>query len=289
MSLVFAAWAGPASADWRSETGTFRIGVVSRGDRGGAAADYGAAAAAISDKIGMPVEFVPFLNYPALIDAQVASRVEYAIYSATAYGTASALCECLTPLAAPVSENGARAVVAIAVVTGDTVTGLADLANARLAWPEMDGPGPDIVMATQFVVGGNVVKGDEPFVVSVVDPTAAVAALASGEADAMAGWAYAGADSAAIEGTGTLAALSAAKIDYRLVWTSTPLRFGPHAVRRDVPADIRSKLVDFLTVDLREHPELSELMDESFHGLFEPASDSDYAIAVRYAQQLRSR
>ena len=77
--LMVAAWVGPACADWRSETGTFRIGVVARPDRGGSAVDYAPAASAVSARIGMPVEFVPFLNYPALIDAQLASRVEYEI------------------------------------------------------------------------------------------------------------------------------------------------------------------------------------------------------------------
>lgn len=236
----------------------------------------------------MPVEFVPFLSYPALIDAQAASRVEYAIYSATAYGTASALCECLTPLAAPVSEDGARAVVAVAVATGEGIATLDDISGGKLAWPTAGGSAPDAIAGTQFTINGAGVTGSEPYVVAVADPTAAVAALASGDADAMLGWAYAGADEQAMENTGTLAALSAAGIDYRVIWTSKPLRFGPHAVRKDVPVDIRSALVDFLTGELREQPELSELMDESFHGLFEPVGQDDYAEAVRYAERLRA-
>ncbi len=292
MVLAFAMLAvpaGPAAADWRSETGTFRIGLVARADRGGPSAGYDQAAAAISEAIGMPVEFVSFPGYPALIDAQAASRVEYGIYSATAYGAASALCECLVPLAAPVTESGLRSMLALAVSTDPAIAAPDDIAGGRLAWVAPAGAAPAVLTATQFTIAGKPVQGDEAYLVPVATPSAAVAALAAGEADATLAWAYADDDGAPVEGSGMLGALDGAGIDYQVIWRSPALRLGPHAVRKDVPADIREALTAFLTEGLRDRPEIADLMDESFHGRFETVQEQDYRIAVRYAESLRGR
>jgi phosphonate transport system substrate-binding protein len=274
-------------ADWRNETGTFRIGLVARADRGGAGVDYTPAAKAISEKIGMPVEILPMLDYPALIEAQMSSRIEYAVYSATAYGAANAMCECIVPLAAPVTADGAVGTVALAVSTDSDIAGLDDLPSAKLAWPKSD-PAPQIVLREELLVEGKALTGDEKFLVSVASPEDAVTALRKKKADTLIGWAYAGNDGRARPGTGTLAALEAANIGYETIWTSTLLRFGPHAVRKDVPSDIRAALQDFLVNGIAAAPEVAELIDESFTGKFEAVTEADYAGAVERAQKLRT-
>lgn len=288
-SIAFLAAAGPAAADWRGETGTFRIGFVEHPDRDQMPAERKLAAAALSDQIGMPVAFVPFRSYASMIDAQAGSRIEYAIYSATAYGAASAICKCLVPLAAPVAEDGSGALMAIAVTTNEAINTADDIPAGRLAWVKGGAGAPDAIIETQFTVAGKPVSGEEPYAVMVDDPTAAIGALVSGEVDVMLGWARADAQAEPVATSGTLAALSLAGMSYRMIWTSKPLRFGPHAVRKDVPAEIRDGLIEFLTVRLRQSPDIAEIMDERFSGRFEPATEADYAMATDYAEVLRRK
>ncbi len=274
------AWCGVAHADWRSETGVFRIGVVVRGDRGGQNVDYKPAADAVSKAIGMPVEIIPMISYAALMDAQMASRIEYAVYSAAAFGTISALCECVTPLAAPVSEAGDTSTIAILATTSKKVKALEDLPAARLVWT---GGLPASAALSSVTVKGAELTGEEEFAVLKATPEKAIEALRRKKADTVFGWAYAGPDGVPRAGTGTLAALAAAGIEYRTVWMSPPLRFGPHAVRKNVPQDIRDALRAFLTEGMSSTPEVAELLDDSFHARFEPVTDEDYAVSVEYA------
>lgn len=278
----------PVLADWKSETGTFRIGIVARADRGGVSVDYSPAAKAISTAIGMPVEIVPMIDYPTLIEAQSASRIEYAVYSATAFATAVSLCKCVVPLAAPVTEKGDRATVAIAVSSNEEIKSLDDVALGKLAWPKGEGS-PATFIRGDFLVAGKPVTGDERFIRPVDTPEAAITALKKGKADTLVGWAYAQPDGKPRQGTGTLAAIAGDKIEASVIWVSRPLRFGPHAVRKDVPADIRTALTNFLVSDVPKAPEVAELLDESFHGRFESVAETDYADVIEEAENLRAR
>ena len=65
--------------------------------------------------LGIPVEIFVARDYAALIDAQATARVDYAIYSTTAYATTSLLCGCVEPVVAPVGEDGATGIRAILV------------------------------------------------------------------------------------------------------------------------------------------------------------------------------
>ncbi len=271
---------GVARADWRSDHGMFRVGVVVRGDRGGPAVDYKAAAEMMSKAIGMPVEIVPMLDYGALIEAQAASRIDYAVYSATAFGTIYASCECVTPLVAPVSESGDTSIVALLATTSDRVRSLDDLDDSKLAWTP-DLPAPAEMAAIN--VEGVPLTGDEKFAVMSVTPQKAVDAIRRKKANTMFGWAYAGPDGKPRPDSGTLAALRAAEVEYSVVWTSQPVRFGPHAVRKNIPADIRDALREFLTNGIAATPEIAELLDETFHGRFQAVSEADYAAAVAHA------
>lgn len=278
--------AAPAFADWRGETGTFRVGIVARADRGGASVDYSPAAKALSTAIGMPVEIVPMIDYPALIEAQTSSRIEYAVYSATAFATAVSLCKCIVPLAAPVAESGEKSAVAIAVTTNKEIKSLDDVGQGRLAWPR-DGDASVAAFQKALTIQGRAIAGDEKFVRPVSSPEEALAALKKGKADTMIGWAYARPDGTPLEGSGSLAALADEKVDASVIWTSRPLRFGPHAVRKDVPMDIRTALTTFLVSELPKVPEIAELLDESFLGRFEPVAETDYADAIAEAESLK--
>ena len=77
-----AACASAAHADWRKDLGTFRIGISATDAKSLSPVETGKMSAGYAAALGMPVEIVVLRDYPALIDAQVSSRIEYAIYTA---------------------------------------------------------------------------------------------------------------------------------------------------------------------------------------------------------------
>src|SRR5438445_3471984 len=83
-----ALWCGPARADWRDDIGTFRIGIVAEPGAGNTVPGLALLTQSFTNALGMKVEFVVARDYAALIEAQANARIEYAIYSATAYATA---------------------------------------------------------------------------------------------------------------------------------------------------------------------------------------------------------
>src|SRR5690606_6073024 len=67
-----------------------------------------------SRAIGRPVEVVAARNYEALVAAHVSGRVDYAVYTALAYA-AAARCECVEPLATPMTADGAIGVRSVLI------------------------------------------------------------------------------------------------------------------------------------------------------------------------------
>uniref|UniRef100_UPI0038B2F65B PhnD/SsuA/transferrin family substrate-binding protein n=1 Tax=Mesorhizobium neociceri TaxID=1307853 RepID=UPI0038B2F65B len=99
-----------AHADWRDQIGTFRIGIVAEPGAGNTVPGLALLTDAYGKALGMKVEFVVAHDYAALIEAQANARIQYAVYSATAYATASERCGCVEALVAPVDADGATGI-----------------------------------------------------------------------------------------------------------------------------------------------------------------------------------
>ena len=67
---------------------TFRVGMIAKDGATQAVPGLSILQRAYSMALGMPVEIFVARDYAALIDAQATNRVDYAIYSTTAYATA---------------------------------------------------------------------------------------------------------------------------------------------------------------------------------------------------------
>jgi phosphonate transport system substrate-binding protein len=107
--------------------------------------------------------------------------------------------------------------------------------------------------------------------------------LADGKADALFGWEPAGADGQTVETGGTIARLEAAGIprtSLRVLWTSALLRYGPHAVRKDLDPEAKRRLIVFLTNLKSLTPDVYELLESAHSGGFVPAAPGDYEMAL---------
>ncbi len=289
LALVIA-FAVPAHAGWREDLGTFRIGLSASDTRSISPDELGKLEAGYAKALGMPVMITILRDYPALIDAQVSGRIEYAIYSSTAYASAWLLCECVEPLVAPVLSNGATGIRSALIVNAATPFTRLDLNGIKVGIPGKDSITGFAVPLASYTVGTRALSQDESFFTRFPDLESTAAALAEGGIDAFFGW-TAAIESGPIPGAGIMGSgqdkqlvVQGRAVDVKTPWVSKLLRFGPHAVRRDVNAEAKAALAAFLgTADV----ELLDLLSVTQAGDVQklvPARHSEYELAIQAAK-----
>jgi phosphonate transport system substrate-binding protein len=247
LALAVMAAADIARADWRGDITVFRVGVMT-----GANAPYRLAQlrpfkAYLESRIALPVEIVPAENYDTLIAAQAGSRVDYAIESATAFVTAKARCNCVEALVVPTRSGGEAGFYALLVARADgPIDTLADADGARLALAAEDSVAGRLLQMKAFEAEGIVADDFFSAIVDVRNPEAAITALLAGEADLAVAWSSLSGDRATGYSFGVLADLVAegglAMDQIEIVWQSALIPFGPHAVRSDLPDELKQLL-----------------------------------------------
>jgi len=263
---------GPAVAAWRDDITVLRVGIL-----GGNEAAYRIAAiepfrAYLERKVGIPVEIVATDTYDALIEAQATGGVEYAIYSATAYATAAVGCQCVEAFAAPTAADGALGFHAVLTArSGNDIADLADARGKRLGLGFANSVGTSIVPRHALAA-----EGIDPatYFLSISEysaPEEAVTALLSGEIDIAAAWSsmtgsrdggYDFGTFADMVGEGTL---SMDRV--RIIWQSGLIPFGPHALRTNVPSELRGILSGALLSMVYDDPAALDAVDRlSFGG-----------------------
>lgn len=279
VSLAVLAAGGPASAQEGAREGAqepFRIGLVALPGEEAGVEGLGQIKAAYSGALGLPVEVMVARDYAALAEAQIGGRIDYAVYSAPAYAAASLRCRCLVPLAQPVDAGGAVGFRSVLVVrtdgpggAGRLALGPADSLATRLA------PLAASREAREAAAGGRLVEAQSA--------AHAQALFLRGEVDGFFGWVPATAedgdgDDAAV--SGTLAWLAASGLDpsaWRVAWRSAVLRYGPHAVRADMPAARMERLAGLLARAADDGVDLGARLAGGHGGGFAAVSAADYA------------
>ncbi|MBZ9952944.1 MULTISPECIES: PhnD/SsuA/transferrin family substrate-binding protein [unclassified Mesorhizobium] len=275
-----AVWSGSARADWRDDIGTFRIGIVAEPGAANTVPGLARLTEAFTNALGMKVEFVVARDYAALIDAQANARIEYAVYSATAYATASRRCECVEPLVAPVDSDGAVGIRAVLLTKDGKVPSLAAMETHRIAMPPADSIGSLLPLAGLAAEHVKIAE-DASFLVRADSASAAEGMLVDGQADALFGWATAAADGEP-RLSGTQARLEAAGLSataLQVAWTSGLLRYGPHAVRSDLDPEAKRRLAVFLTNLKSTTPDIYDLLESRHSGGFATVVPKDYEMA----------
>jgi phosphonate transport system substrate-binding protein len=278
-----------AHADWRDQIGTFRIGIVAEPGAGNTVPGLALLTDAYGKALGMKVEFVVAHDYAALIEAQANGRIQYAVYSATAYATASERCGCVEPLVAPVDADGATGIRSVLLTRDGRLSDLAALETHRIAMAPSDNVGGSLLPLAGLAADGIKISQDAPFLTHAGSAAAAEAMLVDGQADAVFGWERAVAENrTSIAGDqpadpdGTAARLEAAgipKAALQIIWTSGVLRYGPHTVRSDLDPEAKRRLTVFLTNLRSQSPEVYDFVESKHSGGFTLAAASDYAMA----------
>jgi phosphonate transport system substrate-binding protein len=289
LSIAVACLTASASAGWQEDIGTFRVGVVAEPGAGNTIAGLAELNDAFTKALGLKVEFFVARSYAALIDAQASSRIEYAVYSASAYASAYQRCECVEPLVAPVGEDGSIGIRSVLITKDGRLRSAEDLAGRRIALPPADSIAGHQLPLAAFQPGGKPLSGAETFFVKAESAEAAEAMLVEGSVDAIFGWTPAvGPDAPEIEG-GTMARLVAAGVDRQalsVLWRSDVLRYGPHAVSTGLDAEPKRRLTAFLTGLKAADPDMYERLETHHLGGFTAAFQADYATALDMVRML---
>jgi phosphonate transport system substrate-binding protein len=285
--LAVVAGTGQAAADWQDTHKALRVGFLAVD---GAAYDLRKLEpfrAYLQTAIGMPVELVPAGDYAALIDAEATDRVQYAIHSATSYVTAAAGCRCIEPLAVPAAFNGARGFHSILLARSDSdIRTPADAAGKTLALSAGDSIAGRLVPIKYLARDGIDMNRHFAAVVEATDPAAAIAALQAGTADLAVGWSSLTGNPATGYDFGVLTGLVQARKlsmdSVRLVWQSPLIPFGPHAVRSDLPEDMKARLLAALKDMSAKAPAVLDAVDRSPNGGggFAAITATDYAVVA---------
>jgi phosphonate transport system substrate-binding protein len=270
------------SADWRDDIKVLRVGFLAGDNPAYRTTQLEPFRAYLEGKLGLPVELVPAPTYSALVDAQAGSRNQYAIYSAASFATASASCRCVEPLALPTAADGSEGFYSILIAKADSpIRSLADAKGARIALAGEDSVAGRLVPLKAFAGEGIVPSQYFSAVVDKPDPKSAIAALLAGEADLAVGWSSMTGDYATGYSTGVLAEMVASSDltmdEIRVVWQSPLIPFGPHAVRSDLPPELKTLLSAALLAMATENPEALDAVDRSGGGGFVAADAALYA------------
>ncbi len=217
------------------------------------------------------VAVTPFTDETALIGALVAGRVDYAPLSAVGYATASRLCGCVEPLAAPRAADRAPGWFAIVLVAaGGGVASVDDLAGRRLAIASNAAIGtgrlPSMLLERAGLVGAR-----SPRRIETDGPAEALQALLDGRADAAVVWSSLDGDPQTGWSRGTLADFVAAgRVEagrVRMVWSSPILPLGPHTVRATLDEPTKRRLREML-IELDADPDVYEAIEPAASGGF---------------------
>jgi phosphonate transport system substrate-binding protein len=279
-------WTEAARADWRKDLGAFRIGISASDAKSLSTAETNRLTAGYSAALGMPVEMVILRDYPALIDAQVSSRIEYAIYTASSFAAAWLLCECVEPLAAPVQTSGATGTRSILVMNAGAIFTRLDLNGIKIGIPGRDSVTGFAVPLAEYAIGTRALAPDERFFNMFPSMADAATAFADSRIDGFFGWSYADAagplKGSGIMGSGTDAAFSVngKTVETKIPWTSNLLRYGPHAVRRNLDAEAKSALRNYLQGLDAEQVDLLSLLPPNDIARFIPVSQEEYRSAI---------
>jgi len=277
--LMLVAGAGPALADWRDDIKVFRVGIPVGENAGYRLRQAEPFRQYLQSKLGVHVELFPATSYDAMIEAAASERIHYGIFSATAFVSADIACRCLEPVAIPSAEDGSEGYYAILVARTDgPIYSLTDAKGLRLAAGAAGSVSGNVVPLTAFAADGIDVKTYFSSVVDARSPEDSVAALLLGETDVALAWSSLAGDAAAGYSAGTLTKMVAdgtlTASGIRVVWRSERIPYGPHAIRRDLPGELKALVTEAILAMPADDPAAFDAISRSGGDKMLAASES---------------
>ena len=240
----------------------------------------------LAEHLEMPVDIQIFANGQDLVDAAVHKRIDYAIFTAATYAATWRICGCVEPIVTPKSIDGTAGVKSILVVRNDSpYQKPADLQGKVLAAPNNRSIASHLVPFGELTAEG----ADPAKLFARIDvvsgPDAALLAVMDRKADAALSWSTLEGELDEGYDRGVLHDLVMRhQLDMhavRIIWRSSLIPNGPHAVRDDLPLSMKSRLRDLLIGLIDDAPTVYDAVEPVLGGGFVPIGHSSYLPLLR--------
>jgi phosphonate transport system substrate-binding protein len=264
---------GAAAADYRETVSVLRIGMI---ENHAAVADplkLEAVQQAFSDALGISVEIIRMSSYAALVDAHASGRIGYAIHSARSYAATNAACGCVEPLRVPVAADGSTGFRSVLAVRDAVTRPISDLRIAYSTEESVSG----WLIPQRAIKAGSL---DRPELIRAGDVTSALKLYDDMQVDGFFGWIPDIPDSTVLDPAqlfgGWTAQSAGTGGSTRLIWSSQPIPYGPHATHRSLPDDLVEVLGEFLDRMPQAAPGLLDIFEPVFAGGYAVPDPGDY-------------
>lgn len=269
-------------SNWRDGFGVLSVGYLVQGDQQRQRRQMEAFRRALERATGVRVLFRPAKSLEKLITMQINRRIQYAIHSASSYVSTQMRCKCVEPLVVPTDREGARGIHAVIIAPYESnIRSVNDLKGRRLAVPKAPATITRQLPLESLEAAGFDQPGDLGTLVDVDHPVDGWQKIQAKEADAVIGWSTLQGDFNLGYSGGTLNHLFsqtglAKNTQVRVIWQSDFVPNGPHAIRNDVPTELK-KILDRFLLSLHENNTYAyDAVSPHLSGGFKAVSDRDY-------------
>lgn len=277
-----------ASANWRSDIGVFRIGVVIDASRAGSLDLLEPFRMEIAESLGMDVEFFPARDSINLINALSADRIEYAILSSSGYALATVRCACVEPLVIPRSSDSTDGYYLVAIGKRESVRSVENLLSKQVAALSADSIIGEALI--RYLLLSNIKNTDLNSLDFQKRPSSeeTLTAFTNGEFDVLFGWSSLSGDPAIGYSRGTLNMIGksnpAILSELEIFWRSSQIPHRPHVIRKKLPGEAKTILRDTLVNLFERNPVAYDAIEPHYAGGFTAARTDRFKTLVDFIQ-----
>lgn len=283
LSMFFVETGNAAETD--EEFNTLRVGVLQSHPMAKRADYKDAFIFNYSNLLGVNVNVTGFKTLGSLIDAHASGRIHYAIHTARSFATTHSICDCVDAIARPVSQSGAVGFRSVLVSKKDfDVRGDTAKANLKIGYSRKESVS-SWLMPNMALSLGQLGKFD---LEEMGDVSTMLSAFRDDQLHGYFGWLPV--SSTDVDFTqsdlfnGNFETELAQSSELDLSWWSNIVYFGPHAVHKNVPEQLKEDLTDLLLNMDSQQPSLLDIVEPYYSGGFAKSNQSDYdAIAKALA------
>lgn len=269
-------------ADWRSEIGTFNVGLLSGENEADRLRRYGCLADVLSERLGVPVELFPAADYAGVMQGLLAGQLHLAGLGASGYaGIYLQDAQAVEPFAVTMNADESLGYYAPMYVRADSpFHELEDLRGASLAYADANSTSGYLVPRAELRAAG---INDEEFFGRTGfggGHEQAVIAVLNGQYDAGVTWSSMLGEFEEGYSRGNLRRMVDNGLldmnDLRIVWVSDLIPNGPTVRRQDLPQEAKEILDDLYMNFAAEDPECFADISGGDNAGFAPIDHSFY-------------
>lgn len=247
--------------DWRTEMPVFRVGLLGGENEADRLRNNECFRVAMEERLGVPVEMFPAPDYAGVMQGLLAGQLDYAGLGASAYaGIYIQDPEAVEPIFVGAEADGSTGYYAAMYVRADSdIMTLEDMKGHSLAYADPNSASgylfPRFELKQQGIVDAEYFSrtgfggGHEQSVIAVLEGQYdAGVTWVSGQGEASEGFTRGNLRRMIDNGLLDMAEL-------RVIWLSNLIPNGPVVVRKDMPAEARAIVVDYLETQLATDPE----------------------------------